>query len=204
MKIETIRIKNYCLLGIRFLLSWTFLSYGISKITNDQFGISLTDQSKTVSELGLFKLSWYLFDQQPFRYFIGASQIFAAMLLLFNRTALIGALLYIPILLNILIIDITYIKMAGFYWRVSYYLFLDILILLNYREIILEFLRNIFFTKIQSTNFKWWVYLTLPITAILFDIIGVFPKLIYYLFTDTNTTLDALKKIPEIIKNALK
>lgn len=125
---------DYFVLCARVLLAWIFLSYGWSKLNNAQFGLSPEEITKPVSEIGLFKLSWFLFDQQPFKSFIGISQILAGLLLLYNRTVILGALISIPILLNILVIEITYIKMTGFYWRLSYYIFLDLIILWHYRE----------------------------------------------------------------------
>ena len=60
-----------------------------------------------IQDLSLSKIAWHLFHHQPFKIFIGISQIVAALLLLYNRTMVIGALMLIPIVANILIIDLT-------------------------------------------------------------------------------------------------
>lgn len=190
------KFYDYFILSARVLLAWTFLSYGWGKLTGGQFGLSHEQMNKPITELGLFKLSWYLFDQEPFNSFIGVSQIVAGLLLLYNRTLILGALLSIPILANILIIDITYIKMTGFYWRLSYYLVLDFLILWYYKERMILALNNIL--KGVSTKFKYpvWAYLMLPVMAILLEIIGVFPKLITLLIINPTETLNQLAAMP--------
>ena len=98
---------DYLILCARVLIAWTLIGYGWSKLTGNQFGLSAEQLSAPVKDLGLFKLSWFLFDHEPFKSFVGTSQIIAGLLLLYNRTLILGALLSIPILANILIIDIT-------------------------------------------------------------------------------------------------
>lgn len=190
------KFYDYFILSARVLLAWTFLSYGWGKLTGGQFGLSSEQMNKPITELGLFKLSWYLFDQEPFNSFIGVSQIVAGLLLLYNRTLILGALISIPILANILIIDITYIKMTGFYWRLSYYLVLDFLILWHYKERMILALNTIL--KGISTKFKYsvWAYLMLPVMAILLEIIGVIPKLITLLIINPAETLNQLAAMP--------
>ena len=198
------KIGDYFILCARVLIAWTFLSYGWGKLTDNQFGLS-TDQLLTpVKDLGLFKLSWYLFDQEPFKSFIGISQIFAGLLLLYNRTLLVGALLSIPILINILIIDITYIKMPGFYWRLSYYLFLDFLILWHYRDRILLAFKNIFSGLTTKFKYPFWAYLILPIMAIGLELLGVVPRLLSGLIFNSTETIKGLSEIPDLILDIIK
>jgi uncharacterized membrane protein YphA (DoxX/SURF4 family) len=102
---------NYFILAARVLLAGTFISYGYSKLTGSQFGLSAAQAALPVGQLGLFKLSWYLFGQEPFKSFVGVSQVVAGLLLLWNRTALLGALLLLPIAANVLVVDITYLKL---------------------------------------------------------------------------------------------
>lgn len=194
---------DYFVLCARVLLAWIFLSYGWSKLNNAQFGLSPEEIAKPVSELGLFKLSWFLFDQQPFKTFVGISQILAGLLLLFNRTLILGALISIPILLNILIIDITYIKMTGFYWRLSYYLFLDLIILWHYRERLKIAFDAVY--KNLSPKFKYplWAYLLLPIMAIGLEILGVVPRIITGLVLNTNETIEGIGKTFEIFSKII-
>jgi len=203
MKVNKQKLWDYFILCARFLIAWTLLGYGWSKLSEGQFGISAEDMSKPVHDLGLFKLSWYLFDQEPFKSFVGISQIMAGLLLLYNRTLILGALLSIPILINILIIDITYIKMPGFYWRLSFYLILDILILWHYKEQMFDALKSI--TAGLTTKFKYsvWAYLALPIMAIILEIIGFLPKLITEFILNPTETIHALSQMPRLLLDVI-
>ncbi|MDI9320430.1 MAG: hypothetical protein QM530_08170 [Phycisphaerales bacterium] len=116
------------------LLAWMLLSYGWAKLTGNQFGVSEKELAMPLKDVGLFKLSWYMFDQEPFKSFVGIAQMISGLLILYNRTLILGVLISIPIFANILVIDITYVKMTAFYWRLSYYLLLDFLILWHYKD----------------------------------------------------------------------
>lgn len=204
MTLKKAILWDYFILCARVLIALTFLSYGWGKLTNRQFGLTEEQLSAPLKDLGLFKLSWYLFDQEPFKSFVGISQIIAGLLLLYNRTIILGALISIPILLNILIIDITYIKMTGFYWRLSYYLFLDFLILWHYKDRLKQALSNISIGLSTKFKFPLWAYLILPLMAIVLEIIGVFPKIATGLFFNTGETLNELAKIPHFVMDLLR
>ncbi len=119
-------LKEFIILGIRILFFIVFMFYGVGKLTGGQFGNLTPEELNTpIKELSLFKIGWYLFDHQPFKAFIGISQIVAACLLLFNRTFVLGLLILTPIILNILIIDLTimpYSLKVSFLFRLSTYL----------------------------------------------------------------------------------
>ncbi|MBA3284490.1 MAG: DoxX family membrane protein [Nitrosopumilus sp.] len=198
------KLWDYFILCARVLIAWTFLSYGWGKLTGNQFGLSTDQLSTPVKDLGLFKLSWYLFDQEPFKSFVGISQILAGLLLLYNRTLIIGALLSIPILANILIIDITYIKMSGFYWRLSYYLFLDFVILWHYKDRLLLAFKSIFSGLTTKFKYPIWAYLILPIMAIGLELLGVVPRLLAGLIFNPTETLKGLSEIPNLILDIIK
>ena len=178
MKVNREMLWDYFILCARVLISVTLLGYGWSKLMDNQFGISESEMNKSVKDLGLFKLSWYLFDQEPFKSFVGISQVLAGLLLLYNRTLILGVLLSLPILANILVIDITYLKMTGFYWRLSYYIFLDFLILWHYKDRIIVAFKSIFDGLTTKFKYPIWAYLILPIMAIFLEVIGILPRLI--------------------------
>lgn len=169
------QLWDYFILTARVLLAVTFISYGYAKLKGGQFGLTPAQAALPVNQLGLFKLSWYLFEQEPFKSFVGVSQIVAGLLLLWNRTALLGALLLLPIAINVLIIDITYIKMVGFYWRLSYYIGLIFLILWHYRDRMRVVWRAL--TQDVTTRFAypWWAYALLPLAAIGAELVGAMP-----------------------------
>lgn len=195
MTVKREKLCDYFILCARFLLAWILLSYGWSKLNDGQFGISAEEMARPVKDLGLFKLSWYLFDHQPFKSFIGISQIIAGLLLIYNRTVILGVLISIPIFLNILIIDITYVKMSSFYWRLSYYLILDFLILWHYKDRMIMAFKAIFNGLTTQFKFPIWAYLLLPIMAIGVEILPFIPKLLLELILNPKEISDLFLSI---------
>ena len=195
---------DYFILCARFLLAWTLLRYGWSKLTDGQFGITPEEMEMPVKDLGLFKLSWYLFDQEPFKSFVGISQIIAGLLLLYNRTLILGVLFSLPIWANILVVDITYLKMPGFYWRISYYLLLYFLILWHYKDRVIVAFKAIF--NGTTTKFKYpvWAYLILPVMAVVLEILGTVPRVLADFILNPTETWERLGKVPGLIIELLK
>lgn len=201
-KISKGKIWDYFILTSRFLLAWTFLRYGYSKLTAGQFGVSEVEMATQLKDLSLFKLSWYLFDHEPFKSFIGISQIICGILLLINRTALIGAFLFLPIVTTILIIDLSFMPTAlaqGFAWRLSFYILLDFLILWHYKERMKAIWESLW--NKMNTKFKYpvWAYLLLPLFAIGLEVFGVIPKILTQLIINPTETLESLSQIPKMI-----
>ncbi|MFD2514990.1 DoxX family membrane protein [Pontibacter locisalis] len=175
---------DYFILAARFLIGWTFLRYGYSKMVDGQFGISDAELATPLKDLSLFRVSWYMFDHQPFKAFIGISQVICGALLIINRTALLGAFLFLPIVTTVLLIDLTFMPPAmanAFTWRLSFYILLDFLILWHYKSK-MEVIWNEVWQNV-NTKFKYpvWLYLLLPIVAIAIEIAGVLPKALFYI-----------------------
>jgi uncharacterized membrane protein YphA (DoxX/SURF4 family) len=201
-KISKAKIWDYIILTARILLAWTFLRYGFSKLANGQFGLNEVEMTTQLKDLSLFKLSWYLFDHEPFKSFIAISQIICAFLLIINRTTIIGALFFLPIISTILIIDLTFMPspMAeGFTWRLSFYIFLDFLILWHYRDGMKIIWKSIWNDVNTKFKFPFWAYLLLPLFAIGLEIIGILPKVLTQFIIEPTETIESLSKIPEII-----
>ncbi|MEO0470544.1 MAG: DoxX family membrane protein [Bacteroidota bacterium] len=184
MKINKQKAWDYFILVARFLLGWTFLRYGFGKLMDGQFGLTEAELHTSVQELSTFKLSWYLFDMQPFKAFIGISQIICGFLLIINRTAILGAFMFLPIVATILIIDITFLKMPGFYTRLGAYILLDLLILYHYKDRMLVIWAAVWQDVQTKFSFPAWRYLILPIMAIILEIALAMPKAIYHLITE--------------------
>ena len=176
------QIWEYFILSARVLLAWTLFRYGWAKLTDNQFGVNEKILNTPLKDIDLFRLSWYLADHQPFKSFIGVSQISTAVLLLFNRTAIIGAFSSIPIWLNILVWDMTFMEgfTRAFTIRLSYYLILTFLILYNERERILPAAAS-FMKSTLRFRYPMWAYLLLPLAAIGLEITGAIPNAILYL-----------------------
>jgi uncharacterized membrane protein YphA (DoxX/SURF4 family) len=175
------QLWDYTILAARVLLAGTFLTYGSAKLVDGQFGLSAAEAAKPVGQLSLFRLSWYLFAQEPFKSFVGVSQVVAALLLLWNRTALLGALLLVPIAANVLVVNLAYIKMPTLYWRLSYYLLLLGRIFWHYRDRMHTVWVALTHGLTTRFRYPWWAYLLLPGVAIGLELVGMLPQVLYAL-----------------------
>lgn len=182
------KFQTLLVLSIRILLALIFLSYGMSKISGGQFGgLTQAELNTPIKDLSLFKIGWYLFDHQPIKAFIGISQVMAAAFLLFNRTVILGLLMLIPIIFNILVIDLTimgYGLKVGFFFRLTGYLFYIALLLFYYKQSTFPALRSITQTHSTPTNLKnKWTYLWILLIIPLLEIIPAAPKMLFLIAT---------------------
>jgi len=196
--ILTNEVKDIVIISIRLLLSMIFFSYGISKLTGNQFGnLTLTELNTPIKDLSLFKIAWYLFDHQPFKFFTGICEVFAATLLLFRRTTLLGTLVLFPIIINILIIDIMIMPQTlkvSFIFRLTFYLLFCSVLLFFHKEQLIK-IKDIIFVKQEYIKFKYWKFLFIPLIMILLEMTGNVFKFLYYLIISPESTFQNLKNI---------
>ncbi len=197
-KIPQEKYWDYFILGARFLIGWIFLNYGYSKLVDGQFGISEIELATPLKDLSLFRVSWYMFDQQPFKAFIGISQIICGSLLIINRTAILGAFLFLPIVTTILLIDLTFMPPAmanAFAWRLSFYILLDFLILWHYKSK-MEVIWNAVWQRV-NTRYKYPIgmYILLPLVAIVIEIAGTVPKILVHVLLDPAQSWDGIQGV---------
>lgn len=99
------RLYTFC----RYALAGWMMLYGFAKVFGVQF---ITPPSVADMPLGQVRdlmLAWYFYGSEPtYAAVIALAEIVAAVLLLFRRTALAGALMMIGLLLNILLLDVFY------------------------------------------------------------------------------------------------
>ena len=83
--------------------------YGFAKINGSQFTILDSELTRPLGEVSGFWLTWYYFGYSPvYGTFLALAQIGAGILIIVPRTALAGALLLLPMVANILLIDLFY------------------------------------------------------------------------------------------------
>lgn len=115
----------------RYLAASLLMAYGFAKITGSQFTVPDSELDKPLRDVSGFWLTWYYFGYSAvYGTMIALVQIVGAMALLVRRTALIGACLLLPVVGNIILIDIFYgvdpgpllvaILIAGCLMRVLY------------------------------------------------------------------------------------
>jgi len=176
-KLSKAQVWDYFILAARIWLAVILIIYGGSKLTGHQFGSSEETMNLPLKDIDLLRISWYLADHEPFKSFIGISQIIAAILLIYNRTVILGALMAIPIWMNILIWDMSFMGLSTpFTFRMAYYLLLTFLILWHYKDRIIQALQNI--TKDTAPKFRYpfWAYLALLPIGFALELIWAGPR----------------------------
>lgn len=83
----------------RFALAYAFIVAGMVKILGERFASGLSSLHPMGAYLEALHHTGFYYP------FIGVAQVLAAVLLIFPRTALLGALLYLPIIVNIWILS---------------------------------------------------------------------------------------------------
>ena len=177
------QLWDYFILIARIWLALVFMQYGYGKISGGQFNVTKATMDLPLKEVDLFRLSWYLADHEPFKSFIGVSQIIVAILLVYNRSVILGAFMAIPILLNILMWDLTFMGLyTAFTIRIPFYLLLTVLILWHYKDKVLPAIQNMISGTTTRFKYPFWAYFLLPVLGFGLELIGAIPVAIINLF----------------------
>lgn len=198
---------DFFIICVRISMIRLFLSYGWTKLTENQFGVSPEVLLTPLKDLSLFQVGWYLFDHQPFKFIIGISQIICALLLVFNRTVIIGTLMFIVITFNILIIDETImpdVMRIPFRHRLLTYIALAFVILYHYRERFLPAIKIILSKYQQKIKVKFWWFLLIPVGLILVELISVFVSIIIKFITDYNSAVSSVSEMFNFLLDKIK
>jgi uncharacterized membrane protein YphA (DoxX/SURF4 family) len=115
---------------IRYFLAYTIMQYGAAKVVDMQFSSSINGLDTRVIDLGPMGIAWTFFGfSYEYEFFIGCGQILAAMLLLYRRTATLGAVLMVTIMANIVFVNFSFNVCVKFfsstYLVMALYLLLD-------------------------------------------------------------------------------
>lgn len=175
IKISKAQIFDFIILVLRWYLGYYMLKYGFSKLIDGQFVRSEEILNTPLKDIDKFNLAWYLFSlDKTFNIIVGLSQIVGALLIIYNRTVILGALILIPILFQIFLIDVSFTTQmfgSALPLRLIGMLFSVLLILYYYKDRILKIWDLI--TRNTSTKFsyKWWVFIILPFLGLLSDLV---------------------------------
>lgn len=134
-------------LGIaRYLLAWGMIPYGITKILQTQFVILPVGISQLpLEQISGRVLAWAFLGYAPwFQILLGILEFSAAVLLMFRKTALAGALLMFPLLLNVCLINFALHLWPGTQLISCVFLILNIIVLIFYRKEIAVILATVF------------------------------------------------------------
>jgi uncharacterized membrane protein YphA (DoxX/SURF4 family) len=108
-EVQDTHLYYYCVSACRILLAILVMFYGFQKLINDQLQASYYWYGDELGRLSGFQLTWAFFGYSPFyNTLIALAQVGGGLLLLYRRTTLLGAVLLLPVLLNIIVINFTY------------------------------------------------------------------------------------------------
>ncbi|HNL40029.1 MAG TPA: hypothetical protein PKL15_03135 [Saprospiraceae bacterium] len=128
----------------RALRIYLFLSmsvYGWGKLAGDQFflrgEIPAEIGGKTLVQATAHDIAWVFFGYSLFYlWFIGLSQAFTGLMMLFEKTKLFALASMIPIMLNIIIVDICYgVSPGPLMSAILYFIWTGVLIYLNRQRV---------------------------------------------------------------------
>jgi hypothetical protein len=143
--------------------------YGGSKILGFQFSYNSEILSKPIQDLSGFELTWYYFGYSySFAVIIALVQIIGGILLLINKTKLIGAMMIFPILANIILIDFFFNIPRGALANAIVYFCCICLVLYNQRHILKNLILNSNLLGIKFYPLKSGVYSVLIILVYVF------------------------------------
>lgn len=157
----------------RYYLGFVLLLYGIEKITLNQFGIQPSGLAESMGNYD----SWHMFRtfmgiSKSYKFFSGLMELIPGLLLLFRRTSTLGSLIALPVLINVLMLNIGYdiwLKLLIFHLI----LFSIFILLPDLKKMVQIFIlnQNTSLTSIPSLienkNRKWLQY------AFKFSLIGI-------------------------------
>jgi hypothetical protein len=92
---------------LRYLSAFLLFTYGTSKLLGRQFSLPPEIALRPVGSLSGYQLAWFYYSySHTYAVILGLIQLAGGTLLLFRRTGLLGAALTLPVMTNILMINV--------------------------------------------------------------------------------------------------
>lgn len=125
---------------IRYWLALMISIYAFAKILGTQFSPELLSNDSLAKDLSGFDLTWFYFSYSyAFSFTIALVQLAGAVLLLFRRTVFAGLLILLPVMLNIVLINIFYTLTTEAELNAVFYLLGLLTLLFNYWKDLKDF-----------------------------------------------------------------
>jgi hypothetical protein len=104
------RLATGMWIALRYLLAWTLLSYATVKIFSSQFPLpSPSRLDQRLGDISPMRLMWMFQGySQPYTFFGGCAEALAGVLLLWRRTATVGALVAMAVMTNVVMLNLCY------------------------------------------------------------------------------------------------
>lgn len=170
------KIAPHTELAARIYACTMLTVYGTGKIVGGQFyrNGNLPDDVAQIplADAAGFDLAWTFFGySEGYVYFIGLTQIVGALMLLFERTKLLGVATLVPVLLNIIVVDYFFsISTGAMMSAISYFSALCFISLYNREKIVAACNTLLIDSKNSNSGLKkkvFKVFVALVIVAIL-------------------------------------
>jgi hypothetical protein len=117
--------------SLRYFSAFMLYMYGISKLLHLQFNLQTQLAGQAVGSLNGYQLTWFYFGfSRAYAVILGLTQVSGATLLLFRKTTLLGALAMLPVMANILLINMFILVNDYGPYLVSGLIFASLLIIL--------------------------------------------------------------------------
>jgi uncharacterized membrane protein YphA (DoxX/SURF4 family) len=127
--------KRRGIVAVRIVLALVFVLYGVMKFVGLQFGVGQSVSELRLGEASPLLITWYFFNLSPlYHNAIGTAQIATGLLLAVPRTAPLGALCFLVIIVNIVLINFGYNIATDVKVLSSVLLALDCVLLYHYRR----------------------------------------------------------------------
>jgi hypothetical protein len=95
--------------GCRYFICLLMLVYGLVKVFHGQFYIDEYWKDTPLGELSGMQLVWSFHGYSPiYQTFLGAIEVVVGLLVLFKRTVGLGIVLFLPVMANLVVINIIY------------------------------------------------------------------------------------------------
>lgn len=157
---------------LRYICALLLCFYGVSKLTGHQLVVPSWVAKQPIGSLDGYTLTWYYFGySHAYKYILGAIQVLCAALLLFRKTALLAAVVMVPMMVNILLINFFYSITSGAERTAAFILGAMLLFLWHEREALVD----LFWTKQPTepipTNKRHWFARGLVLLFVIGEII---------------------------------
>jgi hypothetical protein len=91
---------------LRYICAFLLYMYGVSKLAHFQFNLQSELATRPAGSLSGYELTWFYYGySRVYGCILGLTQVAGATLLLFRKTALLAAVLMLPVMANILLIN---------------------------------------------------------------------------------------------------
>lgn len=188
---------------IRFNVAFMICMYGFAKIFKTQFTVNPVIYETPIGDLSGHMLTWFYFGYSyTFALIIAIGQIGGSVLLLFERTRLLGTTILLPIMLNIVFVNLFYdIAIGALLNSLIFTICLVYLLFLNYED-----LKKVFLPPPTKQHNKLKTILIKNLFRVIPIMLGFFFILFIFLVFDLNKEppIKGTFEMVKIVKNDIQ